>query len=172
MGRYLKADPIGLRGGINLFVYAEGNPIVNTDPSSLHGPIIGRFFSRLLRPFRAFRTPRPPQNQPRPPGWAKDWKWRYPEGESVKPKPRWFDPKGGEWRWHPPDKWHPEGHWDHNPWTEWNTPWRNIDIHGNEIPSIFFGPMPRDECESESKTESWPSTPEEWQECFKMGLCL
>jgi hypothetical protein len=67
----------------------------------------------------------PTQNKPKPPGWNNDWKWRYPEGESTA-KPRWFDPEGGEWRWHSPDKWHPTGHWDYNPWNTWNSPWQNI----------------------------------------------
>ena len=55
----------------------------------------------------------------KPPGWDSSWDWRYPEGESIS-SPRWFDSNGGEWRWHSPDKWHPEGHWDYNPWTNVN----------------------------------------------------
>lgn len=66
-------------------------------------------------------------SRPRPPGWTNEWQWRYPEGTKVT-SPRWFDPKGGEWRYHPADKWHPEPHWDHNPWTEWNSPWRNVPL--------------------------------------------
>jgi len=66
------------------------------------------------------------ENYPRPPGWNNQWQWRYPEGGSNNAHPRWFDPQGGEWRWHAPDNWHPVGHWDHNPWTSWNSPWRNI----------------------------------------------
>jgi hypothetical protein len=40
----------------------------------------------------------------------------------------WFDEAGGEWRWHEQDSWHPVGHWDYNPWTEWNSEWQNIEV--------------------------------------------
>ncbi|MEL7570776.1 MAG: hypothetical protein AAGU14_09490 [Eubacteriaceae bacterium] len=62
----------------------------------------------------------------KPPEWNDQWEWRYPEANKPNAKPRWFDPDGGEWRWHAPDKWHPVGHWDYNPWDEWNSVWQNI----------------------------------------------
>ena len=62
----------------------------------------------------------------KPPEWNSKWEWRYPEANKPNAKPRWFDPNGGEWRWHAPDKWHPEGHWDYNPWDTWNSKWQNI----------------------------------------------
>jgi len=34
-GRYLTPDPIGLEGGMNLFIYADNSPVVNVDPSGL-----------------------------------------------------------------------------------------------------------------------------------------
>jgi len=75
----------------------------------------------------------PPKNCPKPPGWNDKWKWGPPSGEKEGDW-RWFDPEGGEWRRHEKDKWHPDPHWDFNPWDNWNSPWRNLDDKGNPIP--------------------------------------
>src|SRR3990172_11280329 len=34
-GRYVTPDPIGLEGGINLFVYVANNPVNSSDPEGL-----------------------------------------------------------------------------------------------------------------------------------------
>jgi RHS repeat-associated protein len=79
--------------------------------------------------------PSPPPGSPRPPGWNSDWDYRYPEGPEPPmkwrdlPEPRWFDPDGGEWRFHQDNR-HPDPHWDYNPWQHPYDEWRNVPMKG------------------------------------------
>lgn len=103
-GRFISKDPIGLAGGITLFTYVGNNPVNLRDPLGLA-----------------------PCN-PHPPGWTPDWKSDW--GSQKNTGKNWWDPNGGEWHWDPDPKGnHPEfpnGHWDYNPWEQWNSPKQRI----------------------------------------------
>jgi RHS repeat-associated protein len=68
---------------------------------------------------------------PRPPGWTSEWQWR--EGSLRSRGSHWWDPAGGEWRFHGIDKHHATPHWDYNAWETWNAPWRNVDLGGKPM---------------------------------------
>jgi hypothetical protein len=61
-----------------------------------------------------------------PPGYDAET-WQLREASRNLAEEHWWDPQGGEWRFHGADKWH-EPHWDFNPWTDWNSPWEHIDV--------------------------------------------
>jgi RHS repeat-associated protein len=60
-----------------------------------------------------------------PPGYNPDTWTRGPASRPSDPGENFFDPEGGEWRWHAPDKYHPEGHWDYKGPGKF-APWENI----------------------------------------------
>ena len=73
---------------------------------------------------------------PKPPGWRPDWEKgissRSSSGKAGGES--WWPPEGGEYHYHDVDPWHPDPHWDYNPWDQWNSRWQNIDQQGNLIP--------------------------------------
>jgi RHS repeat-associated protein len=57
-GRYLRPDPIGLAGGINIFLYADGNPINLTDAEGLEasGLVVGAISGGIVGAWSGYKT--------------------------------------------------------------------------------------------------------------------
>lgn len=70
------------------------------------------------------------KDRPLPPGYNPDtWKKGEPSRESVQKKGEesYYDPEGGEWHYHPEDRWH-NPHWDYKPPGNPNLPWQQVPI--------------------------------------------
>jgi hypothetical protein len=131
------------REGVYNWLGTNGAQLAQSIPPIIGDPVI----DSLLRPMieGSKDMPPPPAGMPKPPGWTPKWQWRAPEGKSPA-SPRYFDPEGGEWRYHAQDKYHPDAHWDYNPHTEWNSPWQNLPLNMD-------------------------LTPRQWNACFAAGRC-
>jgi uncharacterized protein RhaS with RHS repeats len=90
--RYIEADPIGLVGGRNAYVYVDNNPLRYIDPDGL------------------MKLPGDPSGLPL--GWTPDPSHQDPNGE------RWRGPGGDYVDWHKGRPgipgWRGKDHWHHN----------------------------------------------------------
>jgi hypothetical protein len=100
-----------------------GNSPLKIFPTSLSESALVQLGRSLRSSFSSGTIPK--ESYPKPPGWTSEWEWAPSTRDNVS-QWRWWDPDGGEWHYHFPDKHHPVGHWDYNPWRHPSDQWQNI----------------------------------------------
>ena len=112
---------VGTVEGVATLVPARG---LTEDPSSPLLAVVAAKTGATAAERALASLPKAARNSEKPPGFNPEtWQWR--EGSRANVPRSWWDPEGGEWRFHPADKYH-DPHFDYNPWQQWNNPWQHL----------------------------------------------
>jgi len=95
-GRFITEDPIGFRGGLNLYAYADNNPVIQIDPTGLDKLKLPADPSQLPPEWKLDPTHRNPYGE----------RYRHPNGDILDFHKGRSRPGGKKKTWRENDHWH------------------------------------------------------------------
>jgi len=98
IGKYLRTDPLGLNGEINLYTYALNNPVVLIDPWGLYDITVTAWCKRYPRSCRELIKDGTLPKAPPPPILLQDDDHPEENERSYSPNPEDYMPNTDEWK--------------------------------------------------------------------------